>query len=234
MFLFYDTETNTMGDMKIDADDPNQARIVELAGILTDAEFEPVKTMSEIIRPDGWVMDPGAEAIHKISIERAMDLGKPIAEIIERFDEEFFDPAITVCAYNIRYDNKMVRGERRRLDRPSRYGEKLEFDPMFKCKSICGGEDENGNPRRNTLRNAYDVLVGMEYPGAHEAIADADALRMVVRALRNNRGVDVTGKRPKSKYDQTETPSPDADQSPMVTKSPWSKPLSGDDQDGII
>lgn len=205
MFLVFDTESNDMLNFKLDADHPQQARIVQLAAVLVDEGLNLMDEVSMIIRPDGWKIAPGAQKAHGISLQRCFDEGRPIAEAIEAFDA-LAESCETLVAFNIRWDNKFIRGERRRLGRPDRFGEKREFDVMKASSPICkipatpamvraGRAKQHKTPN---LSQAHEILCGATFDGAHDAMADVLATLNVMRVLRDKHGVDITGEIPAS------------------------------------
>lgn len=215
MFLVFDTESNDMLNFKLDADHPDQARIVQIAAMLVDADLHPIpeRSMSMIIKPDGWKIAPGAQKAHGISLERCHDEGVLIAEAIEAFDS-LVEECETLVAFNIRWDNKFIRGERRRLKRPDKFGLKREFDAMRASTDICQIPATVAMKRAGrgksfktpNLTQAHTILCGAAFEGAHDAMADVLATVAVMRVLRE-RGVDVTGEFPKSYADQNEAQS---------------------------
>lgn len=208
-FLIHDVETNKMPDFRLPADHPDNARIIQIAAILLDAELNPVQIMARFIVPDGWTIDPGAEAVHGINKEMCRNQGVPIAQAIAEFDalDDQITPHGTLAAYNIKFDAKLVRGERRRLGLPDRYGSTRSFDPMRAATPICkmpptpamikSGRNWYKSPR---LGEAYRILLGKEMTGAHDALSDCFATLEVMKALRAA-GVDLQGDYPPSKKD---------------------------------
>jgi len=204
MHLIFDTETSDLPNFKLPADDPAQARIVQLGAMLCDGDdFAPVAELNTIIKPDGWTIAEGAQKVHGISLERAMDEGRPIADVIEEFDA-LFDRTDVLVGFNIRFDNKLVRGARRRLERPDRFGERPEVDVMRLCTRICNipptaammraGINYAKSPK---LEEAFRIMLEREMPDAHDAMGDVRATRDLLVDL-HRRGIDISGKMPKS------------------------------------
>lgn len=209
MFLIADVETNDMPRFNAAADAPGQARVVQFAAILTDADLKPLAELNRIIKPDGtWTIAPGAFNAHGISFERCMDEGVPIATVIEEFDA-YSDQAEAVdgtfVAFNARFDLKLIRGERRRLGRADRFGLLREFDPMKESTSFCklpptpamvrAGRNNYKSPK---LIEAVEVLCGYKLDGAHDAMADVRGTLDVLRWLRDHGKLDIRGLKPES------------------------------------
>jgi len=190
-YLIFDTETSSLARFDLAADHPDQARIVQLGAMLCDGDdFAPVAEMNAIIKPDGWVIGETAQKVHGISLERAMDEGRPIADVIEEFDA-LADKADVLAGYFVRFDNKLIRGERRRLGRDDRYGVLPELDIMWACKSLCPFK------KMPKLEEAYRFLIGREIENAHDALGDVSATHELLIHL-HQIGIDIGGKMPKS------------------------------------
>lgn len=207
-FLVFDVETNDLPDFRLPADHPQNARIIQIGAVLLDADFNELAALDHLIYPDGWVIKTGAQKAHGISLERCRDEGLPIRSVITSLDTmadhlEAYDG--TLVAYNIRFDNKLVRGERRRLGRKDRFGAVREFDPMRAASPICKlpptakmvASGRNW-PKAPKLEEAHRILCGCEMSGAHDALSDVRATVAVMRALRDNHGIDILGTKPTS------------------------------------
>lgn len=107
--LFFDTETTGMAKWKLPAVDPSQPKIVELGAVLRDDETkEEIATIDTIIKPNGWVIDPGAAAVHGISQERAEREGRDHDEVLDDFID-LMEQANTIVAHNMRFDSLILR-----------------------------------------------------------------------------------------------------------------------------
>lgn len=205
MFLFFDTESNKMLDFKLAADHPDQARIVSIAAVLTDDALTPVGGFHCLIQPDGWAIDEEAGKVHGLTLERCARDGIQIAHAMTMFDA-LADRAQTLVAFNIRWDNKFIRGERRRLGREDRFGVLREFDPCRAATGPCNlpptpammraGRNYNKTPN---LSEACQILLGRPHDEAHNAMADCLATIDVTRCLRDQFGVDIRGEFPQSR-----------------------------------
>lgn len=208
-FLVFDVETNDMPNFSLRADHPSNARIIQIGAALLDAELNIIDTMNELIRPEGWTIAPGAFRAHGISLERCHSCGSWISDVVERFDalEDRITPSGTLVAYNVRFDAKLIRGERRRLSLPDRWAAVRSFDPMRAATPICAlppteamirsGRNWNKSPK---LSEAFEILTGRKMESAHDAFSDVKATIEVMRALRQ-RGIDLTGTYPPTTKD---------------------------------
>lgn len=192
MILFFDTETSGLPSFRLPADDPSQPHIVDLAGLLTDDAGEEVARFEALVKPDGWQIDEGAARVHGISTEMALAEGMPIAEALDAFDALVAQAALLV-AFNIRFDDKLLRGERRRLGRPDGFGTVPVFCCMKGATPLCkipptGKMQSVGIHTFKTpkLGEAVRILLKREHEGAHRAMADVLATRDLYFALRDN------------------------------------------------
>lgn len=217
MFLIYDTETTSLLNFKLAADHPEQARIMQLGFILTDAQLNPVAEGCRLIKPNNWPKI-AQEAIdtHGLTFEKCMDEGIEIVRVIEEFDalaDEMEAADGTSVAFNQQFDSKFIRGERRRLGRDDRFGRAREFDPMRAATPICKLPPtprmvaaKRLGPKTPNLAEAFRILCGEEMTGAHDALEDCRATRRIMAALMD-RGVDVRGT-PRESFKDGEKPAP--------------------------
>ena len=110
MYLIFDTETTGLPDYKLPLDDPNQARIVQLACLLLDKSFNEVGCFHSLIQPTGWSIHPGAQAAHGITIEECQESGIPVEAALHVF-EGFYGAADVVIAHNLKFDARLVMTE---------------------------------------------------------------------------------------------------------------------------
>uniref|UniRef100_UPI0035C670C3 exonuclease domain-containing protein n=1 Tax=Serratia quinivorans TaxID=137545 RepID=UPI0035C670C3 len=74
----YDTETTGLPNWKVPSDSPEQPHLVQLAGVLSNAETgEEIQSMNVIIKPDGWEIPEEVTAVHGITTEYALEHGIP-------------------------------------------------------------------------------------------------------------------------------------------------------------
>ena len=106
---------------------------VQFCYILYDNQLHTAKIVNEIIRlPEGETMDPGSEAIHKISLEQTqgrtkrvvnpktgeemMTFNPEIHEVLREFMSDF-EKADVIVAHNLHFDRNMLLAEMDRLRR---------------------------------------------------------------------------------------------------------------------
>ncbi len=192
LLLFADSETTGLPQWNLPADDPSQPRVVDLAGLLCDADGKEVGRFESIVKPEGWTVPDEAAAIHGITTEIARARGRPIAEVLDGFDALLAQASMLV-AYNVVFDCKLLRGERRRLGRPDGFGTTPVFCCMRGAMPVCkmpptGKMVKAGFSKFKTpkLGEAVQMLLGREHVGAHRAMADVVATKDLFFAMRDN------------------------------------------------
>lgn len=217
MILFFDLETTGVYDFKLPADDPSQPRVVELAAVLCDDQAGVRDRYTEIVKPDGWTIPDGAAKVHGITTARAIAEGRPIAEVMDAFDA-LIGKAQLLAAYNLRFDDKGVRSERRRLGRPDGFGTIPVFCCMRGATPLCklertakmkkAGFDKFKTPN---LGEAVKILLGRDHVGAHGAMADTLATKDIYFACRDNHEFMAAGSAFKTNEDKAGFPASEAD-----------------------
>ena len=187
--LIWDTETTGIPNWALPADDPSQPRLVEIAAVLCDDEGNEIERFESLVKPDGWVIPDHVAAIHGITTEYAAKEGKPIIEVLDGFDALLAKASLS-ATYGLRFDDKIVRGARRRLGRPDGFGTIPVFCVMRGVTPICklpkkkkGGSGEFKTPK---LSEAVSSILGREHAGAHRAMVDVQATKEIYFKLKND------------------------------------------------
>lgn len=118
MYLFIDTETSSLPDFRAPTDHPSQPHIVSLAAWLGEPDstsdcLSHVASLNSVIRPDGWYIEPAAEAIHKITNDYARSFGEPLPDVLTRFASLVTDAYEAssdslIIAHNCSFDLRML------------------------------------------------------------------------------------------------------------------------------
>ena len=192
MIIFFDTETTGIPRWDLPADDPAQPRIVDIGAVLCNDDGTEVERFESIVKPDGWTVAEGAAKVHGITTEIALEQGRPIVEVLDGFDA-LQNRASLIVAFNIRFDDKLLRGERRRLGRPDGFGTVPVFCCMKASSPLCkipstakmksAGFTKFKTPK---LTEAVKILLEREHEGAHRALADAVATKDLYFAMIGN------------------------------------------------
>lgn len=162
--------------------------IVQLAAILVENNTIQ-SSLNLLIKPDGWTIDPKAEAVHGISMETAERYGVPIEAALWLFDC-LSEQADVVCAHNLSFDEPVITNEYRRLGRvweiKERYCTMQASRDVVKIppteKMIRAGFRQYKSP---SLQEAHQHLLGCGFENSHSAMADVEACYRVFEALQN-------------------------------------------------
>lgn len=182
--LHFDTETTGIPVSGAPSDDPRHPKIVSISAMLDDAEGNELIRMNHIIRPEGWTIDEAGEAfaVHKITQERALAEGIPLADSMALF-KDFSEEADVFSAFNFFFDWKLLKIA---CAQAGEQGEAMR--QYFETKSsICtmeGAALTLIGKKRIKLVEAYRQLVGTDYVGAHDSMADTQASRAVFYKLK--------------------------------------------------
>lgn len=168
MYLFVDTETSGRS--------PATGRAVQIAWILTDRVGRIVCQSSQIIRPDGFEIDPGAIRIHGITKEKAMKFGVPLEKALAEFMGALAQADVLI-GHNIQFDISILQNDMR----AARMGRSLMDFPkictMRASTSWCRITKLDGKNgfKWPTLSELHWRCFGKNFEGAHDALSDIQA-----------------------------------------------------------
>lgn len=168
--LFFDTETT--------AKDPSEARLVQLAYLLTNEAGDELEAYNQIVQPDGFVIPASVTQIHGISHSLAMERGisgeLALAALFMVARE-----ASMLVAHNIWYDMAVIQNEveSRLLDPPADFMGKAGFCTMQSTTNIVrvGWNSKYNTYKRPRLSELYYFLFKANFENAHTAMADVRA-----------------------------------------------------------
>ncbi|MDO5342927.1 MAG: DNA polymerase III subunit alpha [Bacteroidia bacterium] len=186
MFLVFDTETTGL-PLRKDApltDFGNWPRMVQLAWQVHDEFGSFVEAQNHIVRPDGFTIPINAKMVHGISTEHALEVGKPLGEVLDMFLESAKNAKYLV-GHNINFDLSVLGCEflRDRGENPLPNW-KIVDTCTEKTAAFCkipGGT--HGGFRFPKLINFYKLLFGNEFDSAHNASADVEATARIFLEL---------------------------------------------------
>ena len=176
--MFFDTETSGFINKNLEADDPNQAWVLQIAFILSDKN-RIYTEFSSLIRAGDRSCSPGAQKVHGISVEECNKGGLIEAEIINIFSNTLFGADILV-AHNISFDLELVRQMICREDLVYLHGRLEDFSLFCTMKNsteLCKLPGKFGKFKWPKLTELYKHLFDEEFEGAHDALADVKATR---------------------------------------------------------
>lgn len=174
-YLFFDTETTGLPrSYNAPASQLNNwPRLVQLAWLLYDKDGNKLKQVSQIVKPEGFVIPAEASNIHGITTERAMGEGVPLRGVLEEFNEAV-GQADCLVAHNMSYDIKIVHSELLRNNFPCDIEKKMTICTKEKSTNYCAIDGQYGY-KWPKLSELYKKLFGRELKDAHDALVDIQA-----------------------------------------------------------
>lgn len=186
-YLFIDTEGTGFkkGGSLIQKD---QARVCQIAMILTDNVGGIIAEATHLLKPDNWEISQGAQDCHGISIEECELYGLPQSVMLTSY---FYmaHKAQKIVAHNILYDKSLMEIE-------VAYAKESPVTRPWYCtmeasRDICRlpPTDKMKNAGRYnykspTLAEAYKHFTGKDLEGAHDAMIDARACKDIFFAMK--------------------------------------------------
>lgn len=172
-------------------DQPNQARMCQLAMILADGDGNVRGQFSSLVKPDGWVISDGAFNCHGISMDDCEKHGLPISIVMNMY-LWFMHRADIVVAHNTPFDKRIMEIEElfQNTGGAIEANRKPWYCTQDKSKGICkipptpkmikSGRTGYKTP---SLAEAYMHFTGKEIENAHDAMQDAMACMAIYFAL---------------------------------------------------
>lgn len=190
-YLFFDTETDGLVQKAYPLTDTRlQPHICQIGAILTDEAGRVKAEANLIICPDGFVIPETASKIHGITQADALAYGFQIRGALSLISRMMLK-AETVVAHNAEFDMDMMTIELYRHGMNPMKPKKVfctmkETIDMVKCppteRMRNAGMTGYKSPK---LQESYKHFFGVEFEGAHDAMADVRACKDVFFALRN-------------------------------------------------
>lgn len=175
MKLFFDTETTGKADFRSPPDADHQPRLVQLGAILTDDAGKELSAINLIIEPNGFEIPEEASRVHGITTEIARNYGVDLEVALSIFERLAKKPQV-IAAHNIEFDLLIMRGELLRcgFEEDPFEGAQL-FCTMDAMTPICRLPGNYGDFKWPRLQEAHKHAFGVEFEGAHDAMADVRA-----------------------------------------------------------
>ena len=173
MYLFFDTETTGLArNWKAPVTDvANWPRIVQLAWVECDEAGTVLRESEWIIRPEGYTIPLEASRIHGITMEKAMDAGRPMADALTAFANAAAASIVGV-AHNLKFDENVLGAEFIRSGRSNPLDKLKRICTMQVSTSYCRIEGRYGY-KWPTLEELHRRLFDEAPAAAHSASGDA-------------------------------------------------------------
>ncbi len=175
MYLFFDTETTGLPrNWKAPVTDlSNWPRMVQLAFLFYDARGNKVAGGDYLIRPEGFTIPDEASRIHGITTERALEDGKPLAQVLGDF-RTLIEESEFLVAHNMSFDEKILGAEFLRKKMADYTGSRKKICTMLKTVDFCAIPGPYGN-KWPKLTELHVKLFGTGFEEAHNAAVDISA-----------------------------------------------------------
>lgn len=191
MYLFFDTETSGLPknyNAPI-SDLDNWPRIVQIAWLEQDKYGNDISTGNYYVTPEGFDISPDSEKIHRISKEKATDLGYPIADVLEVFNS-IIKKSTYIIAHNLDFDYKVLSSEFARIYMNSDIEEKTKICTMRETIEFCNLPGSHGL-KFPKLAELYYKLFAKNFDNAHDAQADIEATAECFWSLKHRGIIDT-------------------------------------------
>lgn len=202
LILVYDSETTGLPDFKAPSESPHQPHIVDICGLLYDADSrELVDSFEAIVKPDGWKIPDEVAAIHGITTERALADGIPEADAVAGFMALHKRCDLRV-GHNQQFDARILRIALKRFGAATQeerdaIADTFKAHPAF-CTQTAASPIMRLPPTEKMRRAGYGWkfkspnlgealkhFTGADLANAHRAKVDAIACAQVYFAMRS-------------------------------------------------
>jgi len=179
--LVFDTETT---GLPVQGEDPLsivQPWPVQLGVVMLGDNFEIIKTVNTLVKvPRGAPFHEKAVEVHGITPALCQAEGRPIKEVLAEF-RELCEEADLITAYNLAFDEKVMRQTSMRID-PEDYSQRPIFPDNTQTMCIMKRAEVMLN-RPVRLSGAYYTFLRKKIEDAHDAFADTLAAAEVLKAM---------------------------------------------------
>lgn len=179
---FFDTETT--GFIKPNASHDEQPHCVQLAVLLTDDQGNDVDSYESIICPGDespfhFIVPDRVAEIHGITTLRAIDEGKPLAEVVEKF-AAVIGQADLIVAHNIDFDVVVMGTAYHRAGVMNNWSLLERFCTMKSLTDIIRLPKARGAGFKwPKLQESHLYYFNEGFEDAHSAMADVQACKRI-------------------------------------------------------
>lgn len=193
-YLIFDTETSDLPNPKIPLTARNQGRIIQLAWLLLDQEFNELDSYKEYLKINGeFDINPKAAERNGITAvlcdEKGVDRKEAMARLLKASWDLSTDTQVLMIAFNLWFDSQLVTTELQIAKSILPYDWTKGFCPMLALTPICKlphPRGWKGKYKWPKLQEAHVKIFGHEFEGAHDALADVRATARLFRWLVEN------------------------------------------------
>lgn len=185
MDLFFDTETSGFYKKNLPATHPDQAWIMQLGVMLSDADHIYAE-YSLLIKAIGRSCNPGAQKVHGISVEMCDAGGQDEDVVNDLFYSQVKQADLLIC-HNYNFDINLVCSmiERNDCRTNADFVRNIpHYCTMLNSTDMCNIPGRYGKPKWPKLQELHKFLFGCEFTGAHSALDDVRATRRCYYAMK--------------------------------------------------
>lgn len=194
-YLFIDTETTGLPKKHGELIQDNQARICQIAMILTDKKGVVLNQHASLIKPKDWIIGDIASGIHGFTNEDCEKYGLSMIGVYVLF-ERLAAMADIIVAHNVTFDKKLMQIE-------AAYGGRNFIENKWYCTMENSThildlpptermlEFGINKPKNPNLNEALKFFCGREMrEDAHNAIYDTEACRDVFFGIKTYESIE--------------------------------------------
>lgn len=186
MITAVDTETTGLWRDNLDLYDASQPHLMQLSASLVDSSRRRRASITAIMRPDGWSIEPEAERVHGISERTAHRAGVPVVGPLAVL-RGFVSISTVVVAHHFEYDWKVIAAALKRAGSDGewwRQARDKSFCTMERSAKTVGIPGTFGPEKYPSLEEAHRFLFpSTAYESRHDAEEDRDAAERIYWAL---------------------------------------------------
>lgn len=192
MYLFFDASVaGNVRDWKKPADDPfNWPRIAHLSWLLYNEDRELIDQEDVLIKPVGWSLPPEKEKFHHITPIELEENGKPIKEVLERFNAAVAKANYGV-AYNMLFNESVIKSEANRASLSEKIDLLDKYCLMREATWYCKIPGRGGNFKWPKLQEIHTKMFQARYDKAGHALADVSTTAICFFGLVDLEAIDL-------------------------------------------
>lgn len=205
MYLVFDTETSGFPNPKVANTSAAQARVIQLAAILFDENWNEVASLYEYLYHSNpnFKITEGAYQAHKINMDMLRDKGKIPSVVMESFRKLVYK-ADHIIAHNFNFDDTMIFIEAENLlteeaikDFKHQWSFMNVYCTMELTTAICklpfATKRTFGKKYKwPKLEEVLKIICGEELAGAHDALNDCRATAKIFKKLLETKVVTLS------------------------------------------
>lgn len=186
--LIIDTETSSLPNKSIPLDHPEQARILQFAGIMLDSDLNEAQIFYTLVNhEDSIVIHPGAAAVHGITKEMCQKYGMPV-RLFTLVLQHMCNGADRIVAHNLGFDKQLVDAELILGGSEPVDWLNVGYCTMLTLTPICRlSNAKRGGYKWPKLEEALQICCGESVPDAHDALADCKSAAKLYKWLQRNK-----------------------------------------------